>query len=73
MRNVKLKTLDYFSGVPAYDFGVFGANFPKFPLYQIPIKQGSIAQSSEGLGRSIRPHLMRNVGLETLDYFSCVP
>ena len=29
MRNVKLKTLNYFSCVPAHDLGVFGPSFPR--------------------------------------------
>ena len=32
-----------------------------------------ITQSSDDLCRRVRPHLMRNVELKTMDYLRCVP
>ena len=37
--NKKLKTLDYFSCVPARDLGHLGPVFPNFPNTRVPVKQ----------------------------------
>ena len=57
MWNKQLKTLDYFSCVPAHDYGVFGTSFPKLPQYLCTCETG-IIQPTQGLDTSIRPHLM---------------
>ena len=57
MWNKQLKTLDYFSCVPAHDYGVFGSSFPKLPQYLCTCETG-IIQPIEGLDASVMPHLM---------------
>ena len=53
-------------------FGLFWPAFPKLP--QSPnTSESSIALLSQGLGTRLRPHLMWNMELKTLDYFSCNP
>ena len=73
MWNKKIKTLDYFSCVPACDLGyIFGSSFPKLPQYLSTCETG-IAQPTEGNGTTVRSHLMWNKELNTLNYFSGVP
>ena len=42
--------------------------FPRFALLPKYPKKG-ITQSSDDVGRRVRPHLMWNVELKTMDYF----
>ena len=70
MWNVKLKTLDYFSCVASYNLGYLGQLSPNFSNLRISVKQ--LTKLSESLGTRVKPNLMWNVKLKTLDYFSYV-
>ena len=67
----KLKTLDYFSCDSVHDLGQFG-HFPQISLMPTTQKTG-VTRSLGGLRRRLRPNLMWNMELKTMDYFKCVP
>ena len=70
--NIELKTLDYLSFDSVHDIGLFGPFFPFFLFALMPKSQTDITQSLDDLGRRVRPHLMWNIQLKTMDYFRCV-
>ena len=67
MWNKDLKTLDYFLYDSVHNLGVFGPFFTKLPLCSSTQKT-DITQSSDDLGRRVRPHLLWNFKLKTMDY-----
>ena len=71
MWNKELKTLDYFSCVPAHDLGYSAPVSPNCWNTWVTVKQ-VITQSTEGPDTRARSHLMWNKELKTWDYFSCV-
>ena len=67
---MELKTLDYLSCITSYDLGVFGPYFPRLPYYPNTHKT-DITEPSDDFGIRLRPHLMLNEKLKSLDYFLC--
>ena len=62
--------LHYFLCVTSYDLGVFGPYFPKCPYCSITHKR-SITEPSDDFDMRLRPHLMLNKELKSLDSFLC--
>ena len=71
MWNLMLKTLHYFLCLPAHDLEYLGPVSSNCLNAQIPLK-ASIVQTSGGLNTWVKPNLMWDLELKTLDYFSSV-
>ena len=54
MLNEELKTLDYFSCVPAHELGYLGPVSPNYPNTWVPMKHNSTDR--EGLDSRVRSH-----------------
>ena len=68
MRNVELKTLNYLSCFPVYDYG-FWPSFPKLPVMVLILSQTGITWPSDGLDNAVWFYLMWNMELNYFSYF----
>ena len=68
MWNKELKTLDYFSCVPAHDLGYLGPISPKFPQYPSTCETGIVQPMGPPDTRVRSNYLMWNKELKTLNY-----
>ena len=68
MWSKELKTLDFFLCDSVLNLGVYWPSSPKLP-YCPSTQNTGITQSLDDLGNRVRPHLMWNVELKTMDYF----
>ena len=69
---VLIQGAEGFQGDPVYTwFRGIGSFFPEL-LYGPSTQKTGVTQYSDDLNRRVRPYLMWNVELKTLDYFRCV-